>query len=236
MASDLFEVPLYNSFKWKMSYYFPEQHASVIHMGSAVSAGAISDVLCNPMFVVRTRLQTESLHFFVKKSLHTESIRNQSTIIQMIKQLYSEGGIFSFWRGMSANFLGLSHVAVQFPIYEQLKLFLRANREEGQETVPELLIASGLSKMSACLLTYPHEVIRSRLMDDRTVHRIGFVKTCLRLYSAEGFAGFYAGLPVSLVRVLPNTMLTFLVYERTLYFVSRELQDRNVFRMPHIDP
>jgi solute carrier family 25 (mitochondrial folate transporter), member 32 len=211
-----------------MSRYFPEQHASLIHMGSAVSAGAISDVLCNPMFVVRTRLQTESLHIFYKKSLLAESSRKQSTIIQMIKQLYSEGGILSFWRGMSANLLGLSHVAVQFPIYEQLKTFLRASREEGQETVPELLLASGLSKMLACLLTYPHEVIRSRLMDDRTVHRIGFFKTCLRLYAAEGFAGFYVGLPVSLVRVIPNTMLTFLVYERTLYFVSRELQDRRV--------
>lgn len=209
-----------------MTRHFPEQHTSVIHMGSAVSAGAISDVLCNPMFVVRTRLQTESLHIFVEKSLHAENSPKQSTITQMMKQIYSEGGILSFWRGMSANLLGLSHVAVQFPIYEQLKLIFRADREEGQETIPELLLASGLSKMSACLLTYPHEVIRSRLMDDRTVQRIGFFKTCLRLYSAEGFAGFYVGLPISLLRVIPNTMLTFLVYERTLYFVSRELQDR----------
>jgi solute carrier family 25 (mitochondrial folate transporter), member 32 len=211
-----------------MSHHFPDQHTSVIHMCSAVSAGAISDVLCNPMFVVRTRLQTESLHIFVKKSSNGGSSPKQSTIIQMMKQLYSEGGILSFWRGMSANLLGLSHVAVQFPIYEQLKLCFRASREEGQETVPELLLAAGLSKMLACLLTYPHEVIRSRLMDDRTVQRIGFFKTCFRLYSAEGFAGFYVGLPVSLLRVIPNTMLTFLVYERTLYFVSRELQDRRV--------
>jgi hypothetical protein len=41
----------------------PNHHA-LIHLTSAISAGAVADILCNPMFVIRTRMQTEALHYF----------------------------------------------------------------------------------------------------------------------------------------------------------------------------
>lgn len=120
---------------------------------------------------------------------------------------------------MTANLLGLSHVAVQFPVYEKLKVFFRGSKAEGKEKTSELLLASGISKMLASVLTYPHEVIRSRMMDIRSVRGVGFFETCHRVYSIEGLKGFYAGISVSLIRVIPNTMLTFLVYERVLHLI-----------------
>jgi hypothetical protein len=98
----------------------------------------------------------------------------------------------------------------RFPVYEHLK------RKIGNDTVIDLLLASGLSKMSASLLTYPHEVIRSRMMDIRTSTGVSFWQTCRTIVKTEGFAGFYAGLPISLVRVIPNTCVTFLTYELVL--------------------
>jgi solute carrier family 25 (mitochondrial folate transporter), member 32 len=225
-------VPLYDNFKWRWKQSFPEANNAVVHMGSAVSAGAIADILCNPMFVVRTRLQTEAVH-----NLARGEVFKSSSIVQTIQQLYAEGGLRTFWRGMSANLLGLSHVAVQFPVYEQLKFTLRQRRrrhlhESGSshntdaattETVLDLLLASGLSKVFASLLTYPHETIRSRMMDARTAHAVSFIGTCRSIYRTEGVLGFYAGLSISLIRVIPNTMLTFLVYETTLRLVQNKL-------------
>lgn len=191
----------------------------MIHLGSAITAGALSDLLCNPMFVVRTRLQTESLHHNFNSVRSNSMSSSKKTIQETIRILYAEGGIFTFWRGMSANLLGLSHVAVQFPVYEKLKVNFRGSKAEGNEKTTELLLASGISKMSASILTYPHEVIRSRMMDIRSVHGIGFLETCRRIYSMEGLRGFYVGISVSLIRVIPNTMLTFLVYERVLHLI-----------------
>jgi solute carrier family 25 (mitochondrial folate transporter), member 32 len=216
-------VPLYDDFKWHLARRYPDTNPSVIHMGSAVGAGAISDLICNPMFVVRTRLQTEAVHNLVDRTV--ASSNQKSTIAQTVRQLYAEGGLPTFWRGMTANLLGLTHVAVQFPVYEILKQRLRQHKLEGQETAVDLLLASGLSKMTASLLTYPHEVIRSRMMDARTAVPVSFVGTCRRIFAAEGAAGFYAGLPVSLIRVIPNTMLTFLVYETTLRFVRSKMEE-----------
>ena len=55
------------------------------------------------------------------------------------------------------------------------------------------------------LLVFLLAVIRSRMMDART--RVGFVETCKRIYTAEGPAGFYTGLPITLIRVIPNTCM-----------------------------
>ena len=131
--------------------------------------------------------------------------------------MFAEGGLPIFWRGMSANLLGLSHVAVQFPVYERLKQQIRlSNPDQHQLSATDLLVASGLSKMTASLLTYPHEVIRSRMMDARTKGNVKFRATCRTIFRQDGVAGFYAGLPVSLLRVIPNTCLTFVTYELVL--------------------
>lgn len=154
--------PLYDDFKRTWSLQFPTTDTTFIHMGAAVSAGVISDIICNPMFVVRTRLQTEALHQIMSSSPGTTAARGggglptKMSMLQTAKSLYKEGGPFIFWRGMTANLMGLSHVGVQFPVYEKLKLFFRQHKKH--ESPFDLLLASGLSKMTASLLTYPHEV------------------------------------------------------------------------------
>ena len=70
--------------------------------------------------------------------------------------------------------------------------------------------------MMASLLTYPHEVIRSRMMDARNIDNVQFRATCRAIFRQDGISGFYAGLPVSLLRVIPNTCLTFVTYELVL--------------------
>lgn len=181
-------------------------------MGAAVSAGAVSDILCNPLFVIRTRIQTDFLHGGgVPKSI-AETARS------LLAE--SKGNVFIFYRGMTANMLGLSHVGVQFPVYERLKRILRKDKQ--RDTAVHVMIASALSKMTACILTYPHEVIRSRMMDARSQN--GFVNTCRHIYAKEGWVGFYAGLPVSLIRVIPNTCITFVTYELFCQW-SREMMD-----------
>jgi hypothetical protein len=41
--------------------------------------------------------------------------KNFSTF-RMMKEIYKNEGMFAFYRGIDASFLGLSHVAIQFPL------------------------------------------------------------------------------------------------------------------------
>lgn len=184
-------------------------NVSFIHMTSAITAGGIADVLCNPMFVIRTRMQTERLH---------NKYLPQQSILSTMVSIYREGGLPVFWRGLSASLFGLSHVAIQFPVYEWCKAQARSRSSSDTENSFDLLIASALSKTCACLVTYPHEVIRSRVMDSRC--SVTLIDTVKSVIAKEGYIGLYSGLTVSLVRVIPNCCVTFVSYELMLRSLS----------------
>jgi solute carrier family 25 folate transporter 32 len=185
-------------------------HHALVHLSSALAAGAVSDVVCNPMFIVRTRMQTEALHYFQMPIAQ----RRPHGLIKTILGMYKEGGVPIFWRGLTASLLGLGHVGIQFPVYERLKSEARKRSPTGEESPMDLIISSGLSKMTAAVITYPHEVIRSRMMDAREpVARKNVYRTFKHIVENEGYGGLYVGLRVSLFRVVPNCCVTFVSYE-----------------------
>jgi len=199
-----------------------ERLPPLIHMSSAILSGAIADFVCNPMFVVRTRMQTEALHYLEMPIEH----RKPHGIARTIKGLYQEGGVPIFWRGLTASLLGLSHVGIQFPVYEYLKAEARQRSSNNEESAFHLLLASGTSKMVATSLTYPHEVVRSRMMDFRGGHEEGQKQTLrntfMRIIRNEGYRGLYTGISVSLVRVVPNCCITFISYELILRWTKSQ--------------
>jgi len=79
--------------------------------------------------------------------------------------IYRRDGIRTFYRGLVPSLLGVSHVAVQFPLYEELKSFFADSQHIPVSGLhpATILLASSISKMVASLITYPHEVIRTRL-------------------------------------------------------------------------
>lgn len=239
--------PLYDETKHLLQtkHVFDQYHPGVVHCVSAICTGAVADLICNPLFVVRTRLQTQALHELTSSSSSAVANKKPATTSMrvMAKKLKDENGIRVFWRGMTANLIGLSHCAVQFPTYEYLKRYFCERRQQhdnlfsdnnagiinsndNDNTVSELLFSSGLAKMSASLLTYPHEVIRSRMIDDRSNKAPTFRDTIKKIYMKEGLNGYYNGLSVTLLRVVPNCCVTFLTYEIILrysksYFCNR---------------
>jgi solute carrier family 25 folate transporter 32 len=85
------------------------------------------------------------------------------------RSMYAKEGIASFYSGLSPALLGLTHVAIQFPLYEFLKMKF-TGLEMGQTDAKSedlhyfaIALATVLSKMTATSATYPHEVLRTRL-------------------------------------------------------------------------
>jgi solute carrier family 25 folate transporter 32 len=83
--------------------------------------------------------------------------------------MYRSEGILSFYSGLAPALLGLTHVAIQFPLYEYFKTQftgLEMGQAAGQREEVHwagVLGATILSKMCATSATYPHEVLRTRL-------------------------------------------------------------------------
>lgn len=76
--------------------------------------------------------------------------------------------------------------------------------------------ASGGAKAVASLITYPHEVIRTRLRQpavNGVVKYTGLAQTLKLVLKEEGVASLYGGLTPHMLRVVPNAACMFLIYE-----------------------
>lgn len=156
-----------------------------------------------------------------------------SSFVSGVRQIYHTEGVPGFYRGLVPALFGVSQGALQFMAYERLKVF----RSRSGHATPsgdvstgtgrklgnfDFLALSSLSKLFSGCLTYPYQVVRSRLQtyDSHLFYR-GPVDAVVRIWAQEGLAGFYKGLGPNLFRVLPSTWVTFLVYENAKVYLSK---------------
>ncbi|KAF9949945.1 hypothetical protein BGZ72_008309 [Mortierella alpina] len=233
------------------------------HMVASMLGGALTAVVTNPLWVIKTRMCT------TKKATPGA----YQSLIGGLASLTRTEGLSGLYRGIVPALFGVSHGAIQFMAYEQLKYWrqeVKKNRWEkqfleevrGKASVPisdaaaggetshiagigmdaktfeklretrllekkhdwetlstvEYLCMAASSKVTATVATYPYQVLRSRLQMMSTGQNgepvYAGVMDCIRkIRRAEGILGFYKGVAPNVIRVLPGTCITFLVYE-----------------------
>ena len=141
-----------------------EENKTMAQAAASVTAGACSTVATNPIWVIKTRLMSQVGSAASKDSRTPWHYKNT---LDAFRQMYRAEGLGAFYSGLAPALLGLSHVAIQFPLYEYFKLRF-TGLEMGDSTSREhywvgILTATFLSKVCATTATYPHEVLRTRL-------------------------------------------------------------------------
>lgn len=185
-----------------------ERNGALVHVASASGAGVATLVVTNPLWVVKTRLQIQDM------GLRT-SWGHYSGTFQAMSRIIKEEGISKLYSGVVPSMLGITHVAIQLPLYEHIKqkLASRGDRSHDRLTVSELIIASSVSKMAASLVTYPHEVLRSHMHVKGTAPFSGLKETIKLITRDSGLRGFYRGCGVNLCRTVPSAAITFTSFE-----------------------
>ncbi|KAI0386598.1 mitochondrial carrier [Hypomontagnella monticulosa] len=177
---------VYNKSKTFMADHKLQKNQFFINFWSSIIAGASSTLVTNPIWVIKTRLMSQSVTGYNRqmsmfpRSGNTPTSRptidspwHYRSTLDAARKMYSSEGVLSFYSGLTPALLGLTHVAVQFPVYEFLrkKFTGQAMGEMGSDDKQSnwlgVLSASILSKIMASSATYPHEVIRTRLQTQR---------------------------------------------------------------------
>lgn len=203
--------PAYHNYKYYLATWTGRSpNDSIIHLVSAMGAGATSSFTTNPFWLIRTRLMTQSefTPYFYWNSLHA------------FRSIYQHEGISGLYKGLGPAALGLLHVAVQFPLYEKAKSLQRKDPDDPNESlkVHQILLASTGSKVIASIATYPHEVLRTRFQNQTaTPPKYRNIPQAIALiWREEGIKGFYRGMFTTVMRVVPASAVTLITYEKVL--------------------
>lgn len=200
----------------------------LVHLFSAMTAGSCSTIATNPIWVIKTRLMSQTRPTEGGKSY---TPWHYTSTIDAARKMYSQEGLRSFYSGLGPALLGLTHVAVQFPLYEYFKkAFGGKGLGEGEPHVIGVLAATILSKLCASSATYPHEVVRTRLQTQRRpngngeakdlsktpraeMRYRGLLQTVKTIYLEEGWRAFYVGMGTNMIRAIPASCVTLVTYE-----------------------
>ncbi|PWN48073.1 mitochondrial carrier [Violaceomyces palustris] len=214
----------------------PKKLSAGQHLLAASESGAITAMMTNPIWVVKTRMFTTPPSSSAASSKDGKGPIAYRGLWHGLTSIARNEGIKGLYKGAGLALFGVSNGAIQFMAYEEMKKWrtsvaIRKNRIQAQrerkaaggpqridESVQlsniEYILMSGSSKVAAILLTYPYQVIRSRIQNHATSHIYPDIPTCVRLtWTQEGFRAFYKGLVPNLVRIIPGTCVTFVVYE-----------------------
>lgn len=184
------------------------------HMVIASVAGLATLSLANPIWVSKTRM---CLQYDTPGKVHFVGMW------ETLGQVYKMEGFRGLYKGYLPGIFGISHGALQFMAYEELKTLYNNYRKQPLDTrlsSAEYLTFAAISKMFAASLTYPYQVVRSRLQDQHRNYK-GSMDVIAQIWKYEGVYGYYKGLWPNLLRVTPACAITFFVYESIISVTTK---------------
>ncbi|KAI0352751.1 mitochondrial FAD carrier protein [Trametes cingulata] len=214
----------YHSLKLRASGGDPNYKLSPgAYLLCSAEASAVTAIMTNPIWVVKVRM-------FTTRPKDPTAYRS---LWHGLTSVYRNEGIAGLYRGTTLALFGVSNGAIQFMVYEEMKRwgferkkrqFAKAGREyttaDDKLSNTAYTIMSAASKLTALASTYPYQVVRSRIQNNATAHLYPTIPLCIkRTWAEEGIRGFYRGLGTNLVRVLPGTCVTFVVYENLAWLL-----------------
>lgn len=139
----------------------------------ATQAGIVVATLTNPLWLIKTRMilpppvGRQPYKSFARKSrfslysiLLSHDDKKKKKLDAFVDIIRTEGVIRGPTRGLGTALLGVSQGAVQFMVYEELKQVLKSQQIENDATI---FAAAATSKIVSVTITYPYQVIRTRM-------------------------------------------------------------------------
>ena len=183
------------------------------------------------------------------------AVRPYRGFVDALAQIARNEGVAGLYKGLGPSVFLVSHGALQFAAYERLRLWrTKPKAKEEKENVsdepaavpPSAFECAWLgvaSKLFASTVTYPSQVVRARMQQrsvgtrDANAPKLagsaaaraplydGFLSSLRDIVRREGASGLYKGMVPNVLRTLPSSGVTFLVYESVRSFLGEGDQD-----------
>lgn len=183
------------------------------HSVTGAVGGAAQCFICSPVELIKLRLQIQTnptgIFFDWSSPTRANNGRVYSDPWDAFRKIFREGGVRGMYKGLELTLLReIPAFAVYFGSYEYICQQIARYRGNGttlDDLSPlDLCLAGGASGTSAWVVTYPVDVIKSRVqVDGMFGHRVySSILDCLwkSMKEPEGYFVLWKGLNSTLVR------------------------------------
>ncbi|XP_058074483.1 adenine nucleotide transporter BT1, chloroplastic/mitochondrial [Magnolia sinica] len=166
---------------------------------SGAIAGAVSRTTVAPLETIRTHLMVGS---------------NGHSTTEVFQSIMKTEGWKGLFRGNLVNVIRVApSKAVELFAYDTVKKNLTPNPgEQPKIPIPPSLVAGACAGVSSTLLTYPLELLKTRLTIQRGVYD-NLLHAFLKIVREEGPTELYRGLTPSLIGVVPYAATNYFAYD-----------------------
>ncbi|XP_010447395.1 PREDICTED: adenine nucleotide transporter BT1, chloroplastic/mitochondrial-like [Camelina sativa] len=166
---------------------------------SGAVAGAVSRTVVAPLETIRTHLMVGS---------------GGNSSSEVFGEIMKHEGWTGLFRGNLVNVIRVAPArAVELFVFETVNKKLSPEHgEESKIPIPASLLAGACAGVSQTLLTYPLELVKTRLTIQRGVYK-GILDAFVKIIREEGPTELYRGLAPSLIGVVPYAATNYFAYD-----------------------
>lgn len=185
---------------------------------SAMSAGVIAQLVCNPCDVLKVRLQADGMR------IHRQGVPQYKGIRSCATALYTEAGVAGFWTGVAPSTQrACIHAGIGLSTYDHTKHLLITY--VGLQDVSSTHGAtSAISSLCSTVASCPADVVKTRMMNQELkAPKYRGVLHCLgSTVRTEGLLSLWKGFSPYYMRIFPWQFTFFLTYEKLCILVLGE--------------
>ncbi|CAI5954467.1 unnamed protein product [Closterium sp. NIES-65] len=171
-ASAIF-IGVYEPVKAFLLNALPDNISVAAHLAAGAAGGTAASLVRVPTEVVKQRMQTGQF----------------PTAVNAVKTILSKEGFRGLYAGYGSFLLrDLPFDAIQFAIYEQLKIQLKKTLKRDLKD-PEMAVVGAISGAITGAVTTPLDVIKTRLMTQGTSGQYKGIIDCIQKTAAQDGAG-----------------------------------------------
>jgi solute carrier family 25 protein 16 len=198
--------------------------------------------ICRKIYNERPHLAPTQAHFEAS-SARTAVISGVEAASASIASSTPRYGVVNFYRGFTATLCGmLPYAGASFLAHDTVSDLLRQPSVAEYTTLPHTegsarsdphkpaqlmvwaqLSAGGFAGFFAQTVSYPLEVVRRRMQVSGVVgdgRRLGMAEVAKRIWLERGWHGFFVGLGIGYIKVIPMVATSFFVYERGKFYLG----------------
>ncbi|EON67409.1 hypothetical protein W97_06662 [Coniosporium apollinis CBS 100218] len=198
--------------------------------------------ICKKIYNERAPIGKASAPHINTSSAYQIASTTTNATATSLQQVTPRSGLSNFYRGFTPTMWGMfPYAGFSFLTHDAMGDLMRHPRLARYTTLPNTrgksrdpekpaqlkhwaeLTTGGVAGFVSQTLSYPLEVIRRRMQVGGVVgdgHRLTMTEVARKIHMERGWRGFFVGLAIGYVKVVPMVATSFFVYERAKYYLG----------------